>query len=336
MIKVTVDGVDKDGRPRHGVWVGKFDGKVYPSKDMPWDSASDKVVNERTNDITTLKDGKVAWSGSITVSKDGKSRTVVINGTDANGKKFRGKAAQPGLVGGQERLATVDGAAARGRARWPGRPGRPGCRRSRRWSPPPDVRSCSGGDRRRWRRRRRRPHRPGPGCGPDGRRCGSRRGPAPSWPTAGSAGWCPRARAPRAGVASSGAVTGNVPAAVPGSKWSWPSSRDWKGLPSSLLPGVAHVPLLLVAGAGAPDVVVPHRATSAGRTAGPASARSAPQVPAAVGNQPVTREAVARTRLVPDAGGLDRGRPRRRRPRRPGAAARAPPRSAVTTQATTG
>lgn len=93
MIKVTVDGVDKDGKPRHGVWVGKFDGKVYPSKgNMPWDSASYKVVNERTNDITTLKDGKVAWSGSITVSKDGKSRTVVINGTDANGKKFRGKA----------------------------------------------------------------------------------------------------------------------------------------------------------------------------------------------------------------------------------------------------
>ncbi len=24
--KVTVDGVDKDGKPRHGVWVGKLDG----------------------------------------------------------------------------------------------------------------------------------------------------------------------------------------------------------------------------------------------------------------------------------------------------------------------
>jgi hypothetical protein len=34
----------------------------------------------------------VAWSGKITVSADGKSRTVTINGTDANGKKFQSKA----------------------------------------------------------------------------------------------------------------------------------------------------------------------------------------------------------------------------------------------------
>jgi hypothetical protein len=92
-IKVTVDGVDKNGKPRHGVWVGKFDGKVYPSKgNLPWDAASYKMVNDRTNEITTMKDGKVLWSGSITVSKDGKSRTVTINGTDANGKKYKSKA----------------------------------------------------------------------------------------------------------------------------------------------------------------------------------------------------------------------------------------------------
>ena len=27
-IKVTVDGVDKDGKPTHGSWVGKWDGKA--------------------------------------------------------------------------------------------------------------------------------------------------------------------------------------------------------------------------------------------------------------------------------------------------------------------
>src|SRR5436190_21427025 len=39
-IKVTVDGVDKDGKPTHGVWVGKFDGTAYPAKgNMSWNSA---------------------------------------------------------------------------------------------------------------------------------------------------------------------------------------------------------------------------------------------------------------------------------------------------------
>jgi hypothetical protein len=92
-IKVTVEGVDKDGKPTHSVWVGKFDGKAYPTKgNLSWNSAAYKVVNDRTNDITTMKDGKIVWSGKITVSADGKSRTVTLNGTGADGKKFSGKA----------------------------------------------------------------------------------------------------------------------------------------------------------------------------------------------------------------------------------------------------
>ena len=90
--KVTVDGVDKDGKPTHGVWVGKWDGKAYPEKgNLSWNSAAYKVVNDRTNDITTMKDGKIVWTGRITVAADGKSRTVTINGTDADGKKLKGK-----------------------------------------------------------------------------------------------------------------------------------------------------------------------------------------------------------------------------------------------------
>ena len=91
-IKVTVDGVDKDGKSTHSVWVGKFDGKAYPAKgNLSWNSAAYKTVNDRTNDITTMKDGKVLWTGRITVSPDGKSRTVAVNGTDAQGKKFTAK-----------------------------------------------------------------------------------------------------------------------------------------------------------------------------------------------------------------------------------------------------
>jgi hypothetical protein len=92
-IKITVDGVGKDGKPTHSVWVGKFDGKAYPVKgNLPYNSVAYKVVNDRTNDITVMKDGKIGWTGQITVAADGKSRTVTINGTDANGKKFKGKA----------------------------------------------------------------------------------------------------------------------------------------------------------------------------------------------------------------------------------------------------
>jgi hypothetical protein len=92
-IKITVDGVDKDGKPTHSVWVGKFDGKAYPVKgNLPYNSVAYRVVNDRTNDITAMKDGKIGWTGQITVAADGKSRTVTINGTDAQGKKFSGKA----------------------------------------------------------------------------------------------------------------------------------------------------------------------------------------------------------------------------------------------------
>jgi hypothetical protein len=92
-IKVTVEGVDKDGKPTHSVWVGKFDGKAYPLKgNLTYNSVAYKMVNDRTNDITTMKDGKMVWNGRITVSADGKSRTVTVNGTDAKGKKFKGTA----------------------------------------------------------------------------------------------------------------------------------------------------------------------------------------------------------------------------------------------------
>jgi hypothetical protein len=92
-IKVTVDGMDKDGKPTHSVWVGKWDGKAYPAKgNLSWNSAAYKVVNDRTNYITTMKDGKVMWTGRITVATDGKSRTVAITGTDEAGKKFTAKA----------------------------------------------------------------------------------------------------------------------------------------------------------------------------------------------------------------------------------------------------
>jgi hypothetical protein len=92
-MKVTVDGVDKDGKPTHAVWVGMADGKAYKTKgNLAWDAAAYKVVNDHTYEITTMKDGKVRTTGESTVSADGKTRTVTASGTGADGKKFKSKA----------------------------------------------------------------------------------------------------------------------------------------------------------------------------------------------------------------------------------------------------
>ncbi len=91
-MKVTVDGVDKDGKPTHGVWVGQADGKTYKMKgNLAWDAAAYTVVNDHTYKITTTKDGKMRSVGTSTVSTDGKTRTVATEITGANGKKFKNK-----------------------------------------------------------------------------------------------------------------------------------------------------------------------------------------------------------------------------------------------------
>lgn len=91
-LQVTVDGFDKDGKAAHGVWTGKTDGKSYKVKGkLSWDSMAYKMVDDRTYDITAMKDGKMSWSGRSTVAKDGKSRTLNMSGTGADGKKFKAK-----------------------------------------------------------------------------------------------------------------------------------------------------------------------------------------------------------------------------------------------------
>ena len=93
-IQVTTEGMDKDGKPTHGVWMGNFDGKAYKIKgNVAYDAIAYRVVNEYTNAITFMKDGKATMTGRITVAKGGRSRTVTVNGTDADGKKFTAKAA---------------------------------------------------------------------------------------------------------------------------------------------------------------------------------------------------------------------------------------------------
>lgn len=91
-LQLTVDGVGDDGKATHGVWLGKTDDKSYKVKgNLAWDAMAYKTVDDRTYDITAMKGGKLSWSGRSTVSKDGKSRTLNMSGTGADGKKFKAK-----------------------------------------------------------------------------------------------------------------------------------------------------------------------------------------------------------------------------------------------------
>lgn len=88
-VKVTVDGTDGAGKPAHSEWTGKYDGKDYPvTGDPSTDMRSYKKVNDHTLAFTNKKGDKVTISGRGVVSADGKTRTVTINGSDSNGKKF--------------------------------------------------------------------------------------------------------------------------------------------------------------------------------------------------------------------------------------------------------
>jgi hypothetical protein len=92
-VKVTVDGVEKDGKAAHNEWTGKFDGKDYPvTGDPTSDMRSYKTIDDRTLELTVKSKGKVTVTGSIVVAADGKSRTVSTTATDASGKKVSSSA----------------------------------------------------------------------------------------------------------------------------------------------------------------------------------------------------------------------------------------------------
>lgn len=86
-IKVTVDGTDGGGNAVHSEWTGKFDDKYYAvSGDPSSDMRMYHKVNKRTLTIRAKKDGKVMLTGTITLSGNGKTRTVTTSGRNAQGR----------------------------------------------------------------------------------------------------------------------------------------------------------------------------------------------------------------------------------------------------------
>jgi hypothetical protein len=88
-VKVTVDGIDSDGKPAHNVWTGKFDGKDYPvTGDPSSDARSYASVDAHTLTLSVKKAGNETVTGKIVVEDNGKSRTVTTSGIDSKGEKI--------------------------------------------------------------------------------------------------------------------------------------------------------------------------------------------------------------------------------------------------------
>src|SRR5215469_9588614 len=89
-VKVTVSGVDAKGKALRNLWTGKFDGKDYPVIGDPTsDARSYKQRDDRNAEFNVMYHGRLAGSGRVVVSADGKSRTVTTSGTDRDGKAFK-------------------------------------------------------------------------------------------------------------------------------------------------------------------------------------------------------------------------------------------------------
>jgi len=93
MVKITVDGVDKNGKATHSEWTGKFDGKDYPvTGDPNSDARAYTQLDANKLEFTAKKDGKDIAKGRVDVAEDGKSRIVITSGTDPDGKRFKNMA----------------------------------------------------------------------------------------------------------------------------------------------------------------------------------------------------------------------------------------------------
>ena len=86
-VKVTTTGERADGTPINASYAAKYDGKEYAVTGAPYDTIAIKQVNANTFTSTQkMKDGKYHTTVRTVISKDGKTMTGTVQGTDADGK----------------------------------------------------------------------------------------------------------------------------------------------------------------------------------------------------------------------------------------------------------
>jgi hypothetical protein len=90
-IKATVTGQRQDGTPINASYSVKYDGKEYPVTGAPWDTLSMKQIDANTfTSVAKKTGGKYHSTGRTVISKDGKTMTLTVKGTDAEGRPMSG------------------------------------------------------------------------------------------------------------------------------------------------------------------------------------------------------------------------------------------------------
>jgi len=92
--RFTSDGVSADGKPMHGTYTSKFDGKDVPWEGNPEaDTAAPKKIDDSSYENVWKKGGKVTITAKAVVSKDGKTLTI-----SQTGKNVKGEAVNANMV----------------------------------------------------------------------------------------------------------------------------------------------------------------------------------------------------------------------------------------------
>lgn len=85
-LKVIVE-TESDKGKGHWEYTASFDGKDYPVTGNPEsDAVSLKRIDKATSQATLKKGGKAITTNTRVVSADGKTLTITVKGTDAQGK----------------------------------------------------------------------------------------------------------------------------------------------------------------------------------------------------------------------------------------------------------
>jgi hypothetical protein len=85
--KLTAASIRATGEPRSLAYMLIYDGQPHPTTGSPdYDASTYTRVDAHTINYSRTKAGKVAQTGTMVVSQDGKTATFTAQGTDASGR----------------------------------------------------------------------------------------------------------------------------------------------------------------------------------------------------------------------------------------------------------